>query len=152
MIFQKLNRDDAEKIFIIVQNDEASNAFLKGAPVNLKMDGTLDGVAAERSNTGAAAKNHLTAGLADDTTAAGAYGLVQVYGLRTDAVINQGGTASNANGAIGDVLGLFTASNALSGLAAGTLTMYYAAFALAQTVASSTAIATTTGKVFIRCM
>lgn len=155
MIFQKLNRDDAEKVFVIGYNQEASNAWLTGAPVALNCSGTLDGVGMVRSNSGGAAKAMMTIGLADTTTAAGAYGLVQVYGMRTDAVINQAGTASNGNGAIGDILTLWTAQNALSGTGPGivpTALGGYPGFVLMQTVASSASTATTTGKVFIRLL
>ena len=88
----------------------------------------------------------------DKATVAGDYGMVQVYGMRTDAVINQAGTASNANGAVGDVLIPWTASDAFSGVAAGAATGYSPWAVLMQTVASSATVATTTGKVFLRCM
>lgn len=152
MLFKRINRTEAESVMIVCRNDEASNAWIKGAPVVLQSDGTRDGVDAVRTNTGAAAKSSLLLGVADAATAAGEYGLVQVYGLRTDAVINQAGTASNANGAIGDVLVQWTASNAFSGAAAGAVTGFSPWAVLMQTVASSTAVATTTGSVWLRCM
>ena len=152
MIIAKVNRDDPEKVFIVCKNDEASNAWIAGAPVVLQADGTDDGLAAVRLTSGAAAKSSLLVGVADKATAATGVGLVQTYGVRTDAVINQAGTASNANGAIGDVMTPWTASNGFSGAAAGAATGYSPWAVLMQTVASSTAIATTTGTIFLRCM
>lgn len=153
MLFKRINPEtEAETVFLVCRNDEASNAWIKGAPVVLQADGTRDGIDAVRLNTGAAAKAALLVGIADANTVAGDYGLVQCYGLRTDAVINQAGTASNANGAIGDVLIPWTASNGFSGVAAGAATGYQPFAVLMQTVASSTAVATTTGKVFVRAM
>lgn len=152
MIIQGVNRTDAEKVFIAGINAEGSAAWVAGAPVVWVANGTNDGVAAVKLGTGAAAKSTLLAGVANAATAASAVGLIQCYGLRTDTVINQAGTASNANGAIGDVLIPWTASNAFSGVAAGAATAYSPWAVLMQTVASSTAVATTTGSVFLRCM
>jgi hypothetical protein len=152
MLFKRLNRTLSEDVFIYCRNDEASNAWIKGAPVVLQADGTRDGVDAVRLLTGAAAKSTLLVGVAHAATASGEYGKVQIYGLRTDCVINQAGTASDANGAVGDVLTPWTASNAFSGAAAGAATGYSPWAVLMQTVASSGTVATVAGKVFLRCM
>lgn len=152
MLFKRINRTEAETVFLIARNDEASNAWIKGAPVVWQADGTRDGVDAVRLNTGAAAKAGLLVGVADAATVSGEYGKVQIYGLRTDTVINQAGTASNGNAAIGDILIPWTASNAFSGVAAGAATAYAPMAVLMQTVASSATVATTTGSVFLRCM
>ena len=152
MVFQRINRGVAEDVFVVMRNDEGSNAWIKGAPVVLQSDGTRDGIDCVRLTTGAAAKAPLIVGVADSAIVAGEYGLVQCYGLRTDTVINQAGSASNANGAIGDVMIPWTASNAFSGVAAGAASGYVAGAVLMETVASSTAVATTTGKTFLRYM
>lgn len=152
MLYKRINRTEPETVFIVARNDEASAAWVKGGPVVLQSDGTRDGVDAVKLVTGAAAKVPLLIGVADKATVAGDYGLVQVYGMRTDTVINQAGTASNANGAVGDVMIPWTASDGLSGVAAGAATGYSPWAVLMQTVASSATVATTTGKVFLRCM
>lgn len=152
MLFQRINRTDPEKVFVICRNDEASAAWVIGGPVVFISDGTRDGIDAIKLITGTAAKASLLVGVADAATVAGEYGLVQCYGLRTDAVINQAGTASNANGAVGDVLIPWTASDAFSGAAAGAATGYSPWAVLMQTVASSATIAKTTGSIFLRCM
>ncbi len=152
MLIQRVNRTDPEKAFIVVKNAEASVALVQGGPVVFKASGTGDGSEVVKLITGAAAKAPLLAGVADSAIANAAYGLVQCYGVRTDAVINQAGTASGANGAIGDVLTLWTASDAFSGAAAGAATGYSPWAVLMQTVASSATVATTTGTIFLRCM
>lgn len=152
MLYQAINREDPEKVFIVGKNSEASAAWVKGGPVVWVANGTADGKGAVKLNTGAAAKAPLLVGVADAATAAGEFGLIQVYGLRTDTVINQAGTASNANGAVGDVLIPWTASDAFSGVAAGAATGYAPMAVLMQTVASSATVAKTTGSVFLRCM
>lgn len=151
MIIQRINRTNPEKVFIVVRNDTAT-AFTKGAPINFKFDATRDGLDAEDVGTGAAAKNHLLAGLADTAIAAAQYGLAQCYGVRTDAVILKCGTATDKNAAIGDALVLMTASDALSGVAAGAVTAYLAGAVMGETMASSSAVATTTATVFLRLM
>ena len=152
MLFQRIVRGDAEKVFIVCRNDEASAAWVKGGPVVWIADGTRDGIDTVKLITGAAAKAPLLVGVADAATVSGEYGLVQVYGLRTDTVINQAGTVSNGNGAVGDVLIPWTASDAFSGVAAGAATAYAPMAVLMQTVASSTTVAKTTGSVFLRMM
>ena len=151
MIIQRINRTNPEKVFVVCRNDTAS-AFTKGAPVNYKFDATRDGLDVEDINTGAAAKNHLVAGISDTAIAASQYGLAQCYGVRTDAVILKCGTATNKNAAIGDAMVLDTANDGLSGVAAGAVTAYLAGFVMGETMASSSATVTTTATVFLRLM
>ena len=152
MLIQRLNRDDPERVFISCYNDSGS-ALTKGQVVCFSMDGTRDGYEVTDPT---AALSQLVAGLAHAATAAAEYGLVQIYGLDDDAIIHRSGTATNAAGAIGDVMIIWSASSALSGLSAGSANTAQAVnawFVLAQTQASTdTSNLTTTGKVFIRCM
>lgn len=151
MIIQRINRTNPEKVFIVVRNDSGASIG-KGYPLVFKFDGTRDGLDVEDAKTGTAAKNHLIAGLSDVALAAAAYGLAQCYGVRTDAPILKCGTASDANGVIGDIFGLHTAISALSGIAAGAVSGFFAGIALGATMASSAATATTTATVFLRLM
>lgn len=151
MIIQAINRTNPEKVFIVVRNDSGS-AIGKGLPLVFKFDGTRDGLDVEDAKTGAAAKNHLIAGMANKQLAAGSYGLAQCYGVRDDAPILKCGSASDANAAIGDVLVLYTAESILSGDAAGAVSAYFAGIVMGETMASSAATATTTATVFLRLM
>ncbi len=151
MIIQRIGRLNPEKVFVVVRNDTAS-AFTKGAPVNFKFDGTRDGLDVEDINTGAAAKNHLVAGCIVSALAASAFGLAQCYGVRTDVPMLKCGTATAKNAAIGDAMILDTANDGLSGVAAGAVTAWLAAFVMGETLASSSATVTTTGTVFLRLM
>jgi len=151
MIIQRINRTNPEKAFIVVRNDSAA-AFVKGWPVVFKFDATRDGLDVEDCNTGTAAKNHLIAGIVDTALAASAYGLAQCYGVRTDAVILKCGTTTAKNAAIGDALVLHTASSILSGVAAGAVSAYLAGMVMGETMASSSAVVTTTGIIFLRLM
>ena len=151
MIIQRISRTNPEKAFVVVRNDSAA-AIGKGYPAVFVMDGTRDGLDVTDAKTGAAAKNHLIAGIADASIAAGQYGLAQCYGVRTDAVILKAGSKSNKNAAIGDILALHTAVSALSGVAAGAVSGFFAGIIMGQTMASSSATATTTATVFLRLM
>jgi hypothetical protein len=151
VIIQRINRTNPEKVFIICRNDSAA-AIGKGYPTVFKFDGTRDGLDIEDVKTGTAAKNHLIAGLADASIAAAAYGLVQCYGVRTDAPMLKSGIATSDNAAIGDVMVLHTAASILSGSSSGIVTQYLAGIVMGETMASSSATGTTTGTVFLRLM
>jgi len=152
MLIPRLNRGAPDRVFISCYNDSGS-ALTKGQVVCFSMDGTRDGYEVT-DPTGALCP--LVAGLAHAATANGEYGLIQIYGLDDDAIITRHGIATNAHGIIGEAMGMYTASSALSCLSSGAAAEGVAVtpwFALAQTQASTnTSGLTTVGKVFIRCM
>jgi hypothetical protein len=84
MLFQQLNRSDAEKVFIIVKNTSGAS-LAANLPVYFETDEVSDGVAVSQMVTGG---NLLFAGINNATLADDAYGLVQVYGKRTSAVVS----------------------------------------------------------------
>jgi len=151
MIIQRVNRTNPEKVFIIGRNDDTA-AFTKGGVVCYKFDGTRDGLDMERSVTAAAVKSTLASGITDTALAAGSYGLVQCYGVRTDALMLTSGEATDSSAAVGDVMIMDTASGGLSGNTAGAVAIYYPGFVMGETMASSATSVTTTGTVFIRMM
>jgi len=151
MIIQRVNRTNPEKVFIVGYNDNAG-AMTKGAVVVFDYDGTDDGIALEKSSIGAAAKAHLAAGIVDTALAAAAYGLVQCYGVRTDAIILKCGIATTDNAIIGDAMVMDTTNDGLSGVATGVVSAYFPGFVMGETMASSASTATTTATVFIRLM
>lgn len=77
MLLQRVNRTDAEKVFIIVQNT-SGGTLGKGCPVYFETAAQSDGIAvSEMASTGQLLfAGILTASLADD-----GYGLAQVYGI-----------------------------------------------------------------------
>lgn len=143
--------NDPEKVFAVVRNDTSAEVGA-GYPLVFKFDGTRDGLDAEDCKTGAAAKNHLIAGICDQALPASNYGLAQCYGVRTDAAMLKAGSKSNKNAAIGDILVLHTAQSILSGVAAGAVSGFFAGIVMGETMASSSATVTTTGTVFLRLM
>lgn len=83
MLFQQLNRSDAEKVFIICRNTSGAS-LAANLPVYFETDEQSDGVAVSQMVT---AGNLLFAGINHSTLADDGYGLVQVYGKRTSAVV-----------------------------------------------------------------
>lgn len=82
MLFQQLNRTDAEKVFIICRNTSGAS-IAANLPLYFETDAVSDGNAVSQM---VVAANDLFAGINDATLADDAYGLVQVYGFRTSVV------------------------------------------------------------------
>jgi hypothetical protein len=83
LLFQRINRSDPEKIFVTVFNSYSTAALANGQGVNWDFVTDADGLGvtmplARATNAGIAA-----AGVAAEAIAAGAYGLVQVYGYHS---------------------------------------------------------------------
>jgi hypothetical protein len=148
MIIQRINRTNPEKVFIVCRND-TSAAIPKGFPCDFVVDGTRDGIDVTDTNTGNAALSTLLAGLCDSALAASQYGLVQCYGIRTDAPLYRHTTTSYA---LGDALVLYTASSMLSRVAAGAISAYLPGIVCGKTVATSNATSSSTSTVFLRLM
>ncbi len=94
MLFQRVNRDDPEKIYIVAKNSTAS-IMTNGQAAVWDYITDKDGVGVEKpraigtNNTGNA-----FAGIAADTIAVSGYGLFQVYGYHS-AVVCQPDTTLN---------------------------------------------------------
>jgi hypothetical protein len=152
-----------DKVFVVGLNDEGAT-IVKGQLVMWDMNGTNDGIQIVDLT---AVQSSLVVGTADADIANGDYGLVQVYGLDDDAIIYKHGSATNGDLAVGDVMVVASAIEGLSAAAPGAdafgvntiaatnnvaATVAQPMFVAAETMASSSATATTTAKVFIRCM
>jgi len=154
MLFQRINRTDPEKVFLI---GKAAAAISKGCVVRWDASGTDDGLAINVMSATTAA---LVVGLADAAIASGDYGLVQVYGMDDDAVCRRAGTVTNSSHVIGDILDIWSASSGLSGCKLGAAVLNsasdaaYPMFVIMQTLLSGNASSnsTTTAKVFIRAL
>ena len=105
MLLQQLNRSDAEKVFIIVQN--ATTAATQGAALcfDARTTSSLGNAVLQpqTSNLGA------FAGILDANLAADAFGLCQVYGYRASIACSIPGASISAAGLIlGPVTGLWS--------------------------------------------
>ena len=84
MIFQRINRTDAEKVFVIGYNSYATAAITNGQVVNWDFITDADGVGVTMPLARATNQGFATAGIvASASIAAGDYGLIQVYGRHT---------------------------------------------------------------------
>ncbi len=140
MLFKRVNRSDAERVFAVFQANEANIA----ADDVVQLEATaasVDGVKIAQPTTG---QLGLVVGIADAAIANGSYGLVQIYGYRsTSRVVRT--TSSLPLGA-----GLVAVAEAdyLDTVTASAFGHY---FHLLETAAADT-LHTISRKIFIRCM
>lgn len=129
MLFQRINRTDPEKIFIVVKNSYSTAALSNGQAVVWDYATDADGVGVTKPTDGTGRAGHYGsafAGIAAEAIAAGSYGLLQVYGYHSAVRVR---THTGGNPAI----------------AAGTgLTCVDAIFALASYPAAAAATSTIT--------
>jgi hypothetical protein len=85
MLFQQLNRSDAEKVFISVRNT-SGDTLSAGVPVFFEHDAVTDGNAVSQAS--ATEQFCLFAGITDASIEDDAYGLAQVYGYRQSAYVS----------------------------------------------------------------
>lgn len=142
MLFKRISRTDAEKVFIVAKNVSGGTITAGYATV---WDITApDGV---RISKPATATLSAFAGIADADMANNAYGLIQVYGYRSSAYIY----SSTGSSAAGDYLtienGAWSVTPATS---SATVTGY--GFLAEAIAASSSSRYFTTAKVFIRSL
>lgn len=83
MLFQRINRSDPEKIFLVVYNSYSTAALSNGQAVQWDFTTDADGVGVTRPTARATNGGVATAGVAAEAIAAGAYGLIQVYGYHS---------------------------------------------------------------------
>ncbi len=94
MEIQRLNRSDAEKVFINVRNISGATVSA-GVPVEWDVVTATDGNAVTAAKSGSLAG--LFAGITDASMTDSAYGRLQVYGYRQSAYVS-GASAGNAPG------------------------------------------------------
>lgn len=115
MLFQQLNRSDADVAKIVVYNSEASYTLLGNQAACLDFR-------AATASYGNAVCSPITSnlglfvGIVDADIAAGAFGLIQTYGARQSVNVNVGGSSISAAGL---VVGPGAALSSLQSLGAG---------------------------------
>jgi len=84
MLFQRINRSDPEKVFLVVKNSWATAAITNGQAVQWDFTTDQDGVGVTRPTARATNAGMAFAGIVSDASiAAGAYGLIQIYGYHS---------------------------------------------------------------------
>lgn len=149
MLFQRINRSNPEKIFIVALNSYSTASLTNGQAAMWDYVTDADGVGVTKPAAGTARAGHYGsafAGIAAETIASGSYGLLQVYGYHS-AVRVRSWTGGNPIIAAGTGL---TCISAIFGLesyppnapATSTITVHNAnwiGFALAANTAWTTA-------------
>lgn len=144
MLFQRVNREDAEKVYIIVYN--VAGATITANYPCVWDTGTADGV---RVTKPATATLSLFVGLANKDIADSAYGLVQAYGYRASGYMtNDTSVAITAGNPLKPVAAQWYLTD--TGVGTGDDGMIYAGEAFAT--AATTLVAAANKKVFIRAL
>lgn len=87
MLFQRINRSDPEKIFMVFKNSYSTASLTNGQPVILDYATDADGVSITKptasNEAGGKHAGFASAGIVAETIDHGSYGLVQVYGYHS---------------------------------------------------------------------
>lgn len=144
MLFQRVNRNDPEKIFVIVYNSYSTAAITDGQGVIWDFATDADGVGVTRPTARATNAGLAAAGVvASASIASGSYGLVQVFGYKasvrmrtvtsgTPAIAAGRPLAINVAGSVFCLESVSTASTAI--------TVFPMGFALGATAGFTTAV------------
>lgn len=106
MLFQRINRSDPEKAFIVAYNSYATASLTNGQAAIWDYATDADGVGVTKPTDGTGRAGHYGtafAGIAAETIASGSYGLLQVYGYHSAVRIR---THTGGNPAIAAGTGL----------------------------------------------
>lgn len=145
MLFQRVNRTDAEKVYIIAKNGFATT-LTTGYICAFDLKGDSTGATVSQPQTGTNSAWYALAGVAAQDVAAAGYGKIQTYGVASALVSTE--SSANADIEVGQVIGPITATWKLTstGLSDGksACTFVAAARIISGTLANS--------PVFIRCL
>lgn len=149
-IFQRVNRSDPERVFVVFLNNNGGSTAA-GDTAQLELNSaSIDGVKARSVATG---NEFAFLGCWDGVTTAGTYGLVQTYGYRSSAKVFQTNTSIDTGAVLVPVAGQLYMSSILTTLASNTsITIQPVMAVLGQSIASSAASAALGVKVFLRAM
>jgi len=139
MIFQRLNRTDPERIFMVMRSNETC-AIDDAVALETNSD-SIDGVRVRQPDTGLL---HTFVGIADAAITSGSYGLIQVYGYRSTSRVFQTNTSIDTGVVLTPVAAVayvqsFASSNVPYGV-------------LLETIVSSSVSNTVSRKIFVRAM
>ena len=156
MLFQRVNRRDPEKVFVVANNSYTTASLSNGQAVMWDYVDDGDGVGVTKA-TAANAKHggFVAAGVVSETIASGSYGLIQVYGYHSAARVRAFTGAAPAV-ATGTPLALRNTVFCLEGYAvSGTSAsatvdrvIYPCAFAFGANALYTTA----TAAIFVKCL
>lgn len=83
MLFQRINRSNPEKVFIVGYNSYSTASLTNGQAVIWDFSTDADGVGVTMPSARATNAGVAVAGVAAETITSGSYGLIQVYGYHS---------------------------------------------------------------------
>lgn len=95
MLLQRVNKNSAEKVFVVAKNSWATASLSNGQAVAWDHQTDADGIGVTKPGASATAAGVDIAGVAAQTIAAGDYGLIQVYGYHSAARVRTMTTTTN---------------------------------------------------------
>lgn len=143
MLFQRVSRANAEKVFIVAKNVSGSTATA-GYPLVFDVGASVDGVRVTRASS---TDVQAFAGIADTDIANNDYGLLQVYGYRSSIAIY----ASTGSSVAGDNLVCVASQWGMTPATTGGTAKAFG-FLCAAVAASSSSQYLTTAAAFIRAL
>ncbi len=150
MIFQRVNRTDPERVFVVMQNNEGAQVN-KDATVQLDLTAaSVDGVKVRDMDT---SNLYAFIGIVDANIADADYGLLQVYGYRSTSQVFATNTSQDTGVALAPVAAVEYWASVATTFASNTTASLHPIFAvLGESIASTAASATVSRKVFIRAL
>lgn len=148
MLFKRVNRDQPEQVFISVLCNE-SNAK-DDACIWETASASIDGVKVRQPDTSVL---YGFVGIADSAITSGDYGLVQVYGYRSTSKVFQTNTSQDTGVALTPIAAVAYMGSVATSTTSNADVVQRPIFAmLGETIASSSASATISAKLFIRAL
>jgi hypothetical protein len=148
MLFKRVNRDQPEQVFISVLCNEANSK--DDACIWETASASIDGVKVRQPDTSVL---YGFVGIADSAIASGDYGLVQVYGYRSTSKVFQTNTSQDTGVALVPVAAVAYMGSVATSTTSSSDVIQRPIFAmLGETIASSSASATISAKLFIRAL
>jgi len=158
LVLQRVNQTDPERIFVVMKNSYSTASLSANQWVAHDVLTDEDGVGVTKIS---GVLRHSVAGVAVETIAAGAYGLIQVWGYRTGVRSSGGSDLAVSKISEGTFLYVKTSGFACHGLHTIASTVTIPAWRLdkvgvamspANTAAKATSATTWVGKAFIKCL
>lgn len=158
MEIQRLNRSDPERLFMTFKNSYSTASITPGQWVAHDVVADQDGVAVTKPN---GRDRYMIAGVSASTTPSGGFGLVQVWGFRSDVRCSAGSGLATSKISSGTPLFVSTSGFAARAMLATSATVVskiealrICGYALAptNTAAKVTSATTAQFKVIITCL
>ncbi len=159
MEFQRINRTDPERVFVVAKNSWSTASLAANQWVSWDVLTDEDGVSVTKPDD--VGTIIAVAGVAVETIALNDYGLIQVYGYRDGARMSAGSGLATSKISEGTYLYIKTSGFAVHGLHTilstvtikpWQLNMVGIAMSPSNTAAKATSATTWVGKAFIRCL